>query len=362
MTLERTWKKILRRKGLSLWHIPAIGLWAASLVYRVGARVKAPSPDEVERVDLPVLSVGNITVGGTGKTPMVASIASRLIRDEIRVGIVSSGWGRKDTTPFVEAGYRVPHLSVDRTGDEVMLLAELLPEAWFSVHSVKVEAARALAATGEVDMIIVDDGFQHRRLHRDLDLVTYDGAVTRKFLHMFPYGLLREPIRSLRRADIVVITRANFSPDLSDLRKRLGRINPNLSLYHAQFGTGELIGRSRRLPEKYLEDKSVFLFAGVGNFKPLRKQVQALSGDLDYALELSDHQQYDSELLGRIKRMADEADSDVIVTTGKDWVKLGDFDFGREIYYLSQTVDLDPGEEKLVVQIVDQLQLEKRSD
>lgn len=361
MTFERTWKKILRRKGLSLWNIPAFGLWVVSLFYRLAARVSEPSVEEQTRVDVPVLSVGNITVGGTGKTPMVASIASRLLREEYRVGIVSSGWGRPDETPIVEPGYRVSHLPVDSTGDEVMLLAELLPEAWFSVHSVKAEAAKALAATGEVDVIIVDDGFQHRRLYRDLDLVTYDGAVTKKFLHMFPYGLLREPIRSLRRADVIVITRANFAPDLSAVRRRLSRVNPKVELYHAQFGSGDLVGRGRRLPVKYLEDKSVFLFAGVGNFKPLRKQVQVLSGDLDYALELSDHQQYDSELLERIRGLADEADSDVIVTTGKDWVKLGDFDFGRETYYLSQTVDLDPGEEKLIAHIVDRLHLAKRS-
>jgi tetraacyldisaccharide 4'-kinase len=362
MMLERTWKRILRRKGLSLWGIPALGLWVVSLFYRLGVRLSQSVAEVRVRVRVPVLSVGNITVGGTGKTPLVALVASRLIRDEFRVGVVSSGWGRGDDTPFVEAGYRVLKLPVSRTGDEVMLLAELLPEAWFAVHRVKAEGARALAETGEVDVIIVDDGYQHRELHRDLDLVTYDGAVTRKFLHMFPYGLLREPMQSLKRADVIVITRANFAPDLSAVRRRLGRINPQAALFHAQFGCGDLVGRDRRLPLKYIEDKSVFLFAGVGNFKPLRRQVQALAGDLDYALELSDHQEYDEGLLGLIKRRVDECDSDVIVTTGKDWVKLGGFDFGRETYYLAQTVDVDPGEEKLMAHIIEHLRLQKRKD
>ena len=79
--------------------------------------------------------------------------------------------------------------------------------------------------------------------------------------------------------------------------------------------------------------------------------------DVDTALELSDHQVYDRELLEHIKNMADEQESDVILTTGKDWVKLGDFDFGREIYYLTQTIDLDPGEEKLVSNLMTKLKL-----
>jgi tetraacyldisaccharide-1-P 4'-kinase len=111
---------------------------------------------------------------------------------------------------------------------------------------------------------------------------------------------------------------------------------------------------------KYLEDKSVFLFAGVASFDTLRRQVDALAGDLDYALELADHQEYDQATLLKVKRMADRFGSDLILTTGKDWFKLGDFDFGREIYYLSQTIDLDPGEEKLTASLLQRLQLPTR--
>jgi tetraacyldisaccharide 4'-kinase len=125
---------------------------------------------------------------------------------------------------------------------------------------------------------------------------------------------------------------------------------------------GELVGRDITRPLKYIEDKAVFLFAGIGNFRALRRQVGALCDDLDCAMELSDHQQYDLELLQRIKDEADRHDSDVILTTGKDWVKLQDFAFGREIYYLSQSVDLDPGEEKLIGNLITRLNLVTRKD
>jgi tetraacyldisaccharide 4'-kinase len=120
-----------------------------------------------------------------------------------------------------------------------------------------------------------------------------------------------------------------------------------------------LVGHQSRYPVKYLEDKSLFLFAGIGNFKVFRKQVATLSAQVDCALEFSDHQVYDTKILTRIRQQAAKLNSDVILTTGKDWVKLGDFDFGRETYYLDQNVDLDPGEEKLIRLVEDRLHLKK---
>ena len=147
--------------------------------------------------------------------------------------------------------------------------------------------------------------------------------------------------------------------DIAKLRRRLAEISPRADIYHAGFVSDALIAGETSLPIKYIEDKSVFLFAGVGNFRSLRIQVAALAGDLDYAFELSDHQVYDEQLLSRIKTMADDFNSDLILTTCKDWVKLGSFDFGREVYYLSLSIDLDPGEEKLTQKIMRRLNLQR---
>lgn len=276
------------------------------------------------------------------------------------MGIVSSGYGRPSEVSFMGPGYKVQKRPADETGDEVQLLAVLLPEAIFSVDRSKSAAAQCLADSGSVDLVIVDDGFQHFGLARDLDIVTYDAAISCRMLKSFPYGVLREPLSALKRADVIIITRSNFARDRGLLQRKLKQISPDAAYYYAPFIIDELVGHDRRLPVKYLEDKSVFLFAGVGNFGPLRRQVAALSGDLDYAMELSDHQRYDGRLLSRIKLLADRFDSDVIVTTGKDWFKLGGFDFGREIYYLNQSIDLDPGEEKLVAHLHDKLGLKRR--
>ena len=358
---EHFWKKILRRRRLSLLSIPAFFLWLVSLIYRLGFFIKKKFSSATVKVDLPVICVGNITVGGTGKTPVVAQLTRYLLNDGHRVGIVSSGYGRLRHESIIEPGYKVQGLPVDITGDEVKHLASLLPEAVFAVEDIKGEAAKKLAGTGSVDVIIVDDGFQHFALARDLDIVTYDAGIKRKFLKPFPYGVLREPLSALKRADVIVITRAKFAKDLHSLKQRLKKINDRAEHYHAQFAATELKGHEQTLSVKYLEDKSVTLFAGVGNFGSLRRQVSALCADLDHAMELSDHQVYDEQLLLKIKSIADEHDSDLILTTGKDWVKVEHFDFNREIYYLNQTVDLDPGEEKLVAYLQEKLDLQKQA-
>ncbi|MFQ6008257.1 MAG: tetraacyldisaccharide 4'-kinase [Candidatus Zixiibacteriota bacterium] len=357
---EKIWKKILRRDRLSLWAIPAFLLWLCSLLYRVLIRLRQSNAVPIVRLDIPVISVGNITVGGSGKTPIVELLARFFLNEGKRVGIISSGYDRSVETSFVEPGYKVQQRPTDETGDEVKLLARLLPEAVFSVDRSKAAAAQRLAEMSAVDLAIVDDGFQHTPLARDVDIVTYDAAVDENMLRLFPYGVLREPMSSLQRADIIIITRAKFTQRLKYLEKELRGINPQAWIYSARFEATELIGHDRRRPVKYLEDKSVFLFAGVGNFRPLKQQVVALCTDLDFALELSDHQRYDRRLLKKIKSMAEKFDSDVIITTGKDWVKLGDFDFGREIYYLSQSVDLDPGEEKLIAELQRMLELKRK--
>ncbi len=359
--LETIWKIFLRREGLSLWILAVPVFWIVSIIYCIIATFNRMIRGEATIIAKPVISLGNITVGGTGKTPMVELIAARLIDEGFRIGIVSSGYGRKEQISFVEPGYKVQNLAVEVTGDEVKYLSTKLPEAIFSISTKKVDAAQKLAEKKDVDLILVDDGFQHYALDRDLDIITYDAAVEEKDLRWFPMGKLREPFKAIKRSDIIIITRAGFAKDITHIRNRLGNINPKAEIYHAQFQASELIGHDRNHSVKYLNDKSVFLFAGIGNFMPLEKQIDVLSADLDFALELSDHQVYTEKVLSDIKDLIDNYDSDVIITTGKDWMKIDNFDFGREIYYLQQTIDLDPGVEKLVSYIINKLGLKKRN-
>ena len=128
---EKYWKKILRRRRLSLLAIPALFLWLASFVYRLLFYLKKVTTKATVKVDVPVVSIGNITVGGTGKTPLVGFLARFTLDEGYRVAVVSSGYGRASDESVLEPGYKLQeYLSATVTGDEVKLLAQMLPEAF----------------------------------------------------------------------------------------------------------------------------------------------------------------------------------------------------------------------------------------
>lgn len=356
---EKLWKKILRRERFSYLSLLAFVLWIVSLFYSVIIKLFWMTSKDVIKTKTPLISIGNITVGGTGKTPIVAFIAQFLLKEDYKIGIVSSGYGRKSSKNYILDGYKISQLDSSEIGDEVKHLAEILPNAIFSIHHIKAEAARLLDKMNDVDLIIVDDGFQHRQLHRDLNIVTIDASIDKKHLKLFPYGILREPEKQLSEASHFIFTRTELAQELPSLIQHITEYNHDAIQYFARFSATEIIGYKQSFPIKYLEDKSVLLFAGIGNFKALEKQVLRLCAEIDFALEFSDHQEYTKELLESIKLLADKHNSDLILTTGKDIVKLDNFDFGREFYYLNQTIDLDPGEEKLIEYIKKELNLKK---
>jgi tetraacyldisaccharide 4'-kinase len=196
-------------------------------------------------------------------------------------------------------------------------------------------------------------------LHRDLDIVLFDTSTDPRFLNIFPYGVLREPMASLKRAHMIILTRSQGNDDI--LVKDINQFT-SAEIYRAQFDFSALVSSTQRLPVSHLSSKSVSLFAGIGNFMAFTKQVTPLTRKLDFALELADHQQYSIALLRKIRSMAERFNSDCLVTTYKDWVKFGSFDFGRETYYLDLKVELDPPVNQLAMSICDILKLGRKSD
>ncbi len=358
--LERTWKKILRRQSFGLLSIPAGLLWILSLLYRAVSVLHRLTIGAPLRASVPVISVGNVAVGGSGKTPIVAYLAQRLIERDYRVGIVSSGYGRQSEEPLIGPGSELQRLDVDRTGDEIMLLSHMVPAAMFSVDEVKAKAAVRLGESGQVDLIIVDDGFQHYKLARDLDIVSYDAGIDSRLQHILPYGVLREPLSALGRADIVILTRVESARNVDEVQAEVSRLSPEAEIAVAIFSLSELVGRSGRLSVNQLAGKKVLAFAGIGNFEAFRKQMESLAGGAVDTLEFPDHERYGAETLHRIRQRAGATKADLIVTTAKDWYKLGDFDFGRDLYYVRQTVALEL-DEPIISGIIDRLGLTKRN-
>lgn len=266
---------------------------------------------EVFHCGVPVISIGNLTTGGTGKTPLVCFVAKHLRKQGIRVAIISRGYG-------AEAG---------EGNDEAMELARLLPDVPHVQDADRVEAARIAVEELESEVLLMDDGFQHRRLHRDLDLVVIDATNPFGYDHLLPRGLLREPLASLARADAVILSRG----DLVDDSQRT-RIRQRVATHAPQAVWAEAIHAPKSLltwPDHEREigaitGKRVALVAAIGNPEAFVKTVEQCGASIVAAMSLPDHDRYSSatvqSIVSWLEHLGDR--SIELVCTQKDLVKL----------------------------------------
>lgn len=258
----------------------------------------------------PVISVGNITVGGTGKTPFVIDLVKRLERMDPACHVA-----------VVARGYRAEG---DGPGDEELLLRRHCPTAAYVANPQRVDAARVAVEKMRADVIILDDGFQHRRLARVLDIVLIDATCPFGHGHLLPRGLLREPLSSLRRAELIVITRSDqvSTSELGRLNDRLGRLAPaaiRISCRHAVTGVHWLDGRP---VGRGLDGAKAVLFAAIGNPASFRSTAQMLGVKIMGERWWPDHHAYRAADIDRLRADSRFGAYDLLLTTEKDAVKL----------------------------------------
>lgn len=271
-----------RGGGVELLRLPAALFGAAALARRAAYDLGLLP---VHRLGVPVVSVGNLTAGGTGKTPMCAWVVAELDRRGMRPGLLSRG-------------YRA---AADGKNDEARLLERLAPGAPHVLAADRVRGGRELERRGCLS-VVLDDGFQHRRLHRDLDLVLVDatqpwglaaprngGAPVRALL---PRGLLREPASSLARADAIVVTRASqaTAEEVERLERELESIAPlapRIRTDHEPAGLRDEGGRVH--PLTVLEGREVDLASGIGNPRAFEATVRSLGGRIREHRAFPDH-------------------------------------------------------------------------
>jgi tetraacyldisaccharide 4'-kinase len=258
-------------------------------------------------VDVPVISVGNLTMGGTGKTPIVHWICDRLR-------------ARGNTPAVLMRGYRAES---GRKGDEQRLLEE--HELIVHADPDRVRGARELLRRHpSVDRIVLDDGFQHRRLRRDLDLVVIDATNPFGYGHVFPRGTLREPVSGLRRADAVIINRSSLvEPSaLREIESRVASIKPQCPVFHGDtVHEGLLDEHGDLLPMARLRHTPYLLACAIGNPDALIEQLSQLAGPRE-VFAYRDHHAFTSRDLEDLRQSAVGLGAEAIVVTEKDWVKL----------------------------------------
>lgn len=289
------------------------GLLLATVPYRIVVAHRNRRFDrgqQIEDCGVPVISVGNLTTGGTGKTPIVAFLASWFRQHQIRVAIVSRGYGRGDADE----------------NDEAAELHQRLPDVPHVQNPDRVEAARVATEELESQVILMDDGFQHRRLHRDLDIVLVDATCPFGYGHLLPRGLLREPIKNLRRANVVILTRCDqVAPEQIDgVISTIREVDREILILHSNHHPSGLLKHPSEVSSvNDLVGKRVALVSGIGNPAAFRTSVEDVGAVVVAERTLPDHAAYDRETVGQLRHWASNLDAvDLLVCTQKDLVKL----------------------------------------
>lgn len=322
--MNRRWiRRVWERRGIlgiALWALLLpisclywLGVQIRDVLYSVGWRTP-------RSLDPFVISVGNLTVGGTGKTPTVIWIAQELQKRGFKVAVLSRGYRRKGNRPQVVTTDVCADIA--DFGDEPAMMARVFGLT-VAVAKSRYAAAREVLQRASVDVFVLDDGFQHRQLRRDLDLLLLGGDATGWVL---PAGPFREPKRAVRRADLFLVTAAQ--------QKWRGVIaNRNRRpIFEGALEPLSLVGfdsqQWKNYPLSLLGRSKIIAVSAVGDPGPFYRIISDWEGEIVDVFEFADHHNYSAEDWQRINRASRKAD--LIVTTEKDMVKLMRFPFARE--------------------------------
>ena len=266
---------------------------------------------KAHHADAAVISIGNITTGGTGKTPLVIWLCKQVISN-YQCAILTRGYKTSKQEP--------EHLT-----DEPAIFAESCPEVNVIVNPDRVSGAEEAAIKFGSKVLIMDDGFQHRRLARDLDVVTIDALLPFGYDKILPAGLLREPVSSLSRADAVVITRCDqvAENELSKIEEKLRQINPDIVIaksVHTPAYVKSIDNREISLEE--LKGRKVYAFCGIGNPDSFLRTVKTTDAEVVGSKIFNDHYHYTETCIVDIFEQAKKLKADLILTTQKDQNKI----------------------------------------
>lgn len=333
-----------------------LGLLAAGYGAMVALRRHLYATGRLMRYRLPsrVLSVGNITVGGTGKTPMIVLLARKLTQLGWKVVVLSRGYGgsASRTGAVVSDGERLLADAV-RAGDEPVLIAMSCP-------GVPVVVGRSRSTSGNMawerfrpDWMLLDDGFQHLALHRDVDVVLLDGERPFGNGRLLPRGTLREPIDALRVADAIVMTR---SEGRMSSNRRLSAMGFQQPVFHSRHVPVLrcMVGASKPMDADMIRDcirhptsdaslvgRRVLRFSGIADNSRVDRSIDALGGRVVHAVNFTDHHDFTADQLNDIVREAERHGADMLVTTEKDAVRMiGRFRFGLPLGILGVDIEM----------------------
>jgi len=317
---------------------------------------------KIQHVNAMVISVGNITTGGTGKTPLVIWLYKFLQQKNIHCAILTRGYKTRRASCVMRRAKneRNTQYTTHNTIDEPAIIIKSCPRASVIINPDRVAGANEAVNRFGAKVLIMDDGFQHRRLARELDIVTIDATRPFGYGKLLPAGLLREPADSLKRADAVIITRCDKVSEsgLNEIEKTLQIINPDMiiaSSIHSPICAKTIDNTEISIEE--LKDKKVFAFCGIGNPDAFLNTIKGLGANPVGAEVYDDHYHYTNKDISDICREAMDLKADLILTTQKDFNRLPiekrKLKTGIPFAYLAVELKIISGEERITQLIKD---------
>ncbi|HEY7181189.1 MAG TPA: tetraacyldisaccharide 4'-kinase [Blastocatellia bacterium] len=304
-------------------------IYAPAKLYELGVRARAAFYEsklfETRSLNTPVISVGNLTVGGAGKTPCVAFIARFLGDEGYEVAVLSRGYKRESSGRVEVSNGREILCGPNESGDEPFLLASLCPGARVVVDHDRYAAGKWLEDRERISVFVLDDGYQHLRLARDLNLLLIDASEPLDQAKMVPFGRLREPITAMRRADAVIVTRSDQPFDRPALERAVGRFaradTPVFYAYHKMTELIGLAGGGDADPADFAP-KRVAAVSGVARPDRFVADLERLGMEIALRRDFDDHHRYTHEELSEILERAREARAQAVIMTEKDAANL----------------------------------------
>ncbi len=331
------------------WLLRCVSVFYA-LIQRIRAAGYASGVFHSGKLDCRVISVGNLTLGGTGKTPTVLAIAETLQQNGYRPAILSRGYGGDPGlgVNVVSDGSQVL-LSAAEAGDEPVMMARRLNNVPVLTGKSRYRSGRFALDNFQIDTLILDDGFQHLPLKRDLNIVLCDAQRPFGIAEIFPAGELREPVDAIQRADMICLTR--YSEDLNGSEV----FNPkNVPVIKTALKSDSLwdLKTETQVDVSALHGKKVGAFCGIGKPDPFFETVKGLGVDLVWRQAFPDHFDYFDFDFSIVEQQARKAGAEFLITTEKDAVKLSAEKFSLPLYSLRVTLDIVEGRDEWLKSIL----------
>lgn len=306
------------------------GLSGRKFFYKTGIK-------KTRKLPVKVISIGNLTLGGTGKTPAVIAVAGEAKKTGFRPCVLTRGYKGKVKGPCLAGGDKRALLTASQLGDEAYLIASRLK----GVPVVKgnnrfLAGVHAMGELGvnAINMFILDDGFQHRALHRDHDILLIDASNPFGNGRLFPEGILREPVNEIARADTVIITKTNLAcgETIKSVKNDVRRFCPEARIFTSFHRPLSLIGLSGNDKDiDSLKGREVYAFSGLAKNSDFVSMLDSHGARIKKFKSFRDHYHYRQQNMDEIKREAEELD---IITTEKDMVKLKSFNLPKNLFAL----------------------------